>query len=65
MQVPARVNWPGSRRRGILTTDYPQSLHGIPVLVLDGEVCGPEDLPPDCKVGWLGTDPIPNLSGNW
>ena len=55
MQVPARVQWPGSHRRGILTTDHPQSSHGVPVLVLDGEVYGPGDLPSDCMVvAWAG-----------
>jgi hypothetical protein len=50
MQIPARVNWPGNRRRGILTTDHPESSGGIPVLVIDGEVRLARDLPSGCKV---------------
>ena len=65
MQVPARVQWPGSHRRGILTTDHPQSSDGVPILILDGEVCGPRDLPPDCKVvvAWGGpySEPVWHL----
>jgi len=56
MEIAARVRWPGNVRRGILTTDHPQSSHGVPVLILDGEVYSPGDLPPDSMVvvAWAG-----------
>lgn len=50
MQISVDINWPDNHRRGVLTTEHPQSSYGIPVLVFDGEPCGPAELAPDVRV---------------
>lgn len=50
MQLPVDIRWPGNYRSGLLTTEDPWSLHGIPVLVFDGIAHSMSDLPSGCRV---------------
>jgi hypothetical protein len=53
-------DWDDGRGRGarrqVLTTDHPASRYGLPVLLVDGEPYGPDDLPPGVRLGTVDAD---------